>query len=680
MLGGVLSEDQYKGECTMRRAKNAVLALMLALGAMPCAMAQYAALPYPNAATPKPIDLGETKSLSGASPMSVTIALALPGIGQAENLLKSVNTPGDPQFHQFLTADQFVARFAPTDADVAKVIASLAKYGLTAQRTGATTLKATGLPADVERAFGVTLHSYEVLGHGNATGYSFHAPSSRATIPAEISASVAAVVGLDSRPSFRPLLTAAPQKAVKPRLPVASTTTANPFGYLTVTDFAGLYDVQPLYGLGVSGRGRTVGIMTLASFTPSDAYAYWSAVGLKVSKHRIAIVNVDGGPGAPSDDSGSDETTLDVEQSGGIAPGANVIVYQAPNTNQGFVDVFAAAIDAPKAQSLSISWGDWEWFNNFENAPVTDPTTGRTVGSTVAVHELLVRAGIQGQTVFAAAGDGGAYDVNDDLGCYGPYSPTVPTSCSRVLSVDYPASDPAITAAGGTTLPGLQQFCLNTACTTPYNVYIPHERVWGWDYLFGFCDAIGYPDPVACGIFAVGGGGGVSVLFAEPPYQYGISGVHLSQPHQVYIAGDYYLENDGFGLFYALPAYYPGRNVPDVSFNADPDTGYVIYYTSSASGFGLETFIGGTSFVGPQLNGVAALLGQYVGARPGLGLLNYTLYGLAAHGRAYGGRGAPLHAIAYGDNWFYDGRNGYSPAAGLGTLDVFNFAQVLRGE
>jgi hypothetical protein len=61
-------------------------------------------------------------------------------------------------------------------------------------------------------------------------------------------------------------------------------------------------------------------------------------------------------------------------------------------------------------------------------------------------------------------------------------------------------------------------------------------------------------------------------------------------------------------------------------------------------------------------------------------LLNYTLYGLAASGRAYGGHSAPLHAIAHGDNWFYHGRDGYSPAAGPGTLDVFNFAQVLRWE
>jgi kumamolisin len=199
--------------------------------------------------------------------------------------------------------------------------------------------------------------------------------------------------------------------------------------------------------------------MTLASFTPSDAFAYWSALGLSVNPNRIQTVNVDGGPGAPSDESGSDETTLDVEQSGGIAPGAKIIVYQAPNTNRGFLDLFATSVSANSAAALSISWGGWEWFFNLENSPVPDPTTGRTVGETQAIHELLVRAAIQGQTVFAASGDAGAYDANDPAGdCAVP-------GCTQTLSVDYPASDSAITAAGGTTLAGPQAFCVNQACS-----------------------------------------------------------------------------------------------------------------------------------------------------------------------------------------------------------------------
>src|SRR6516162_5097203 len=135
---------------------------------------------------------------------------------------------------------------------------------------------------------------------------------------------------------------------------------------------------------------------------------------------------------------------------------------------------------------------------------------------------------------------------------------------------------------------------------------------------------------------------------------------------------------NGVGTYFALPSNYAGRNVPDVSFNADPETGYVIYYTSDVEGFLELTYFGGTSFVAPQLNGVSALLGQYLGSQR-LGLLNYPLYALARSGKAFDGSGAFVQAIKFDDNWFYTGRNGYNPGAGLGTLDVANFAAALRG-
>jgi len=636
----------------------------LVLGWFSSAMAEtptHTALPYPTEKTPKAIDRGELTAESGRALLSLTIALRFRDLNEAENLLNALHTPGDPQFHQFLTAKQFVARFAPTDADVARVITALGKYRLTVERTTATTLKVTGLPADIERAFSVSLHSYEVPAHDNVPGYSFHAPLAPATIPAEISAAVAAVIGLDSHPSFRPLHRTVPPK-VKMASSVSQATTPDQPGFWTVTDFADYYDVQPLYSLGVTGSGRTIGIVTFASFTPSDALTYWSAVGLSVNPNRVQIVNVDGGPGAPSDVSGSAETTLDVEQSGGIAPGANIIVYEAPSTGQGSLDAFAAAIDGNSAETISVSWADWEecanrGIGNFPSVCMPpDPTFVE------ATHELFVRAAIQGQTLFAAAGDTGAYGNVFDC----------PTGdvCSNPLSVDYPASDSAITAAGGTTLPGLQEYCLNPACTPPfYDINILHERVWGFDYLLGLCNALGTPNPITCGIFPGGGGGGVSIIFGKPLYQLFLAGTQRSQPNQSWIVNG--------ELVYSLPAHYTGRNVPDISFNADPDTGYVLYYTSSVSGFGIFSFFGGTSFVAPQLNGISALLGEYLHGRR-LGLLNFPLYLLGLTGQGYRGSHAPLHAIAYGDNWFYFGRNGYSPAAGLGTLDVANFARFLR--
>lgn len=85
---------------------------------------------------------------------------------------------------------------------------------------------------------------------------------------------------------------------------------------------------------------------------------------------------------------------------------------------------------------------------------------------------------------------------------------------------------------------------------------------------------------------------------------------------------------------------------------------------------------GGISFVAPQLNGVTALLGQSVSSR--IGLMNYPLYDLAHASKGYKGSQPSLHAISEGDNWFYYGRNAYSQGAGLGTLDVANFAAYLR--
>jgi kumamolisin len=119
-----------------------------------------------------------------------------------------------------------------------------------------------------------------------------------------------------------------------------------------------------------------------------------------------------------------------------------------------------------------------------------------------------------------------------------------------------------------------------------------------------------------------------------------------------------------------LPANFAGRNVPDLSVNSDPDTGYTIFYTSDQNGFEVETFIGGTSFASPQLNGVTALFDQALGGR--VGLLNFPLYELARFNRAYGGSEAPLRDIKQGDNWFYDAHVGYDQASGLGVPNVAN--------
>src|ERR1700733_12149201 len=415
--------------------------------------------PYPSAATPAPLDLGAAQVVLGNQSITVSVALPLRDSAGAQALLEATYTAGSAQYRHFLTSQEFNAQFGPTDATVAQVTNRLQSQGLQVTRASTTVLKVSGSMSAVETAFGVSLHSYDVPTAAGVPGYRYRAPTSAPQVAADIASSVQAVVGLDTRPRFRPHIrhTSGPVKITSTKLSSTEPNTPDMPGLWTVTDFADYYDVGPLYKAGIEGKRQTIGIVTLAAFTPSDAFAYWNSLGLAVSPNRIKIVEIDGGSGPPSDVSGSDETTLDVEQSGGLAPSANVVVYEAPNTEQGFVDAFAAAFDSNTADTLSTSWGEWEFLDDTSTA--VDPVTHRNVNALKAFNDLFTQAALQGQSMYAAAGDAGAYDANDAASIY-----PLP-GFTKTLSVDSPASQPYLTAAGGTTLPGLQSFELGDGST-----------------------------------------------------------------------------------------------------------------------------------------------------------------------------------------------------------------------
>jgi kumamolisin len=623
------------------------------------------------AAPAKAVDMGPFTQSAGNPTITVTVAMKLQNLDAAEALMQRLATPGDPLEGKFLTLAQVQAQFGPTSAEVQKIISMLSAGGATVQRTSTTTLSVTAPAATLEKMFQTSIHKFAMPASGTTPAYTFRAATSHAVVPAAISSGVQGVLGFSDAPVYHTNLRRTTDissggAAVEPSkaAPGKGTTLASKFGDLTVLDFDGLYDVNPLLDEGITGTGRTIGIVTLASFTPDDAFVYWKSLGLKVNPNRITIVNVDGGPGAPSDNSGSDETAVDVEQSGGIAPGANIIVYQAPNTNQGFVDVFAKAVDDNIVDTMSTSFGEPEAFDDLAlGGPVTDPFNGEMVSSLQAMHQEFVIAALLGQSLSAAAGDSGAFDTVRDFG--------VGEGFTDPLTVDYPGSDSALTSAGGTTLPGPQSFSTPNGTVSINN---PVERVWGWDYLEPLCQAEGITNFFTCGIFSVGTGGGVSSFFPITAIQTGLPGIELSPPGQAFIETNVTPQQ----IIFTAPANAANRNVPDVEFNADPETGYVVIYTSDGTDFakGQDTItgFGGTSFVGPQLDGVTALLSEKAGRR--LGLLTVPLYALQRHGFSHGP--APvLHTISTGDNWFFQGRHGYSPAGGLGTLDVFNFSRVL---
>ncbi|CAN5387376.1 protease pro-enzyme activation domain-containing protein [soil metagenome] len=610
---------------------------------------------------PQVQDAGALASTRSAVPVTVTVALKLRDADQLERAVQAMHTPGSPQFHKFISAAEFESRFAPAAATVNQAIAHFQRAGLTARLESGSLLKVTGSTDAINRAFQVDLHVYDVAANGRSPGYRFRAPVGDPSIAAPaVAANVAGIFGLDNAPHYRPHLQRLSNRLSAPTRvaakAAAAPTTINDPGLLTVADVARYYNIEPLYAKGYHGEGRTLGIVTLAAFTQSDVFEYWDSVGLSYDRKRIKVVDIDGGPGVPSDDSGSDETTLDVQQAGGLAPAAKMIVYQAPNTDQAFVDAFAKAINDNAADSISVSWGSWEWFDT--QAEVKVGRRGRSVDVMHAMNNLFLQAAAQGQTLIAASGDSGAYDVN---------AIALPPDISLVLSVDAPASSPWIVAAGGTTLPGDQSFRVGSQILT---ITVPQERAWGWDYLTPLCTALG-ADPVSCGIFPVGAGGGVSAYQDIPFYQRWVSGIKTTEPGQTLV--DFTVSPPE--LVENLPANFHGRNLPDVSLNADPETGYTLPYTSDVDGFSVSIFNGGTSFVAPQLNGIAALLGQRVHGR--LGLLNAPLYALAATPLGYLGSNAPLNDIKAGNNWFYKSHAGYDQGSGVGTLDVSNLAKAL---
>jgi subtilase family serine protease len=651
------------GSGSVRRHARTTASTLLGLALLAASATALAGRAYPDVNTPVPLDVGAMELARGVAPLTATVVLKLRNTDELEALAKALHTPGSPQFGKFLTPAQFHARFDPSADVVNAAVAHLTQAGLAARVESGNLIRVSGSAQAMDRAFGASLHLYDVAAHGESAGYRFHAPTRtpQVTSPA-VAANVVAILGLDDRPHFRPHLkrgigskgsTALPGVSIRQAAPH----TTNPPGDWTVTDFAQYYNVQPLYAQNVLGQGRTVGIVTLASFTPSDAFAYWSLVGLTVDPNRLTIVDIDGGPGAPSDDSGSDETTLDVEQSGGLAPAAKVRVYQAPNTDQGFFDAFVEAVNDNQAETVSVSWGEWEWIDATQ---ITVTVGSTTVSSLQALESVLLQASVQGQSFFSSSGDAGAYDAND------PRVFPVPRY-SRTLSVDYPSSSQWIVSAGGTTLAGPQTFQLSDGSLV--TVHVPRERVWGWDYLTTLCAKLGL-SPIACGIFPAGGGGGVSAFVPLPFFQ-------AQVPTRTTEADQVLVDRVTKTTIFAVPAGYAGRNVPDVSMNADPDTGYIVVYTSSVNGGpNVYEFFGGTSFVAPQLNGVAALLGQSVNKR--LGLFNVPLYAAATAPGAYSGPSAPLRDILFGDNWFYQGAPGYDQGSGVGSLDVANFARTLQ--
>jgi len=578
--------------------------------------------------------------------------------------------------HQ-LSVSQFARRYGQSERTIHELTSYLASFGIkTTVYADHVDIAASGTAGQFDQALAVHQRNFHVPAQGRRgdagriPAQTVHGITGSPKLPRRVAHSVLAVLGLSN---YSPFVSDAKHTATK--TPTQSTRDANGVDCTALTGLPGACntpaDYEQRYGLskteksGSIGAGRTIGIVTLAALDEGAPEYFWSHyLHLPETGRTVTVQNIDGGPGAPSDSAGTGETDLDVEQSGGIAPGADVIVYQAPNTDNGFADAFFSAATQNTADSVSASWGESETIIRAAVASGVE-----TPQYQAAFDEAFLEMAAQGQSVFASSGDEGAYDASRDLG-------------TTNLSVDAPADSPYITSAGGTTLPWSQQRT-NPDTGVSVTISVKSERAWGWDYLWApLATYHGVPEADEAVKAIGGGGGGYSELEQRPSYQRRLVGSYSAVP---YLTPTDEQSVDGINEptswdFTADPSVTSGadsgRAEPDFSADADPETGYLLYEPSAGAGNELQGGWGGTSFVAPQFNGSAAVIDSALGRR--VGFLNPTMYRLAAGGNS------PVHPLnasgTSNDNLYYTGKSGtrYNPATGLGTPDFGALIAQLR--
>ena len=442
------------------------------------------------------------------------------------------------------------------DPDALKLVKAFAKeFNLAVEpdATAATrrTVQLTGTAADIQKAFGVELNQKKI------EGVEYRVREGSIHVPSALSGVVLAVLGLDNRPQ------AQPHFRVKKLEPAAGMrpSAAAPASY-TPPQVAQAYQ----WPANATGAGQTIGIIELGGgYRQADLTAYFKTLG--IAAPAITAVSVDKGKNAPTTASSADgEVMLDIEVAGSVAPGANIVVYFTPNTDQGFTDAITTAIHdtTNKPSVISISWGG--------------PEANWTAQAMTALDAACQSAAALGVTITVAAGDNGSTD-----GLTGN-------------NVDFPASSPHVLACGGTKLDANGSTLVS-------------EVVW---------NELAVNDGAT--------GGGVSNFFALPSWQ-----ANAKVPAPSGSTG--------------------GRGVPDVSGDADPNTGYVIRVD------GETTVIGGTSAVAPLWAGLVAVANQQLGAQ--VGFLQPAIYAAKA--------AAAFNDITEGNNPAFSAGPGWDACTGMGS-------------
>ncbi len=313
-----------------------------------------------------------------------------------------------PKNRRYMSREEYDAAHGADPQDVAKVEAWARENHLIVIETSTArrSVVLSGTAEAFSAAFETTLQQFE---HPDGT---YRGRVGGLTVPEELTEIIQGVFGLDDRPQAH--------THFQKHRPSGANQLLSQDASFTPVQLAKLYD----FPAGVDGAGECIAIIELGGgFRPADLDTYFTRLGLPVPS--VKAVQVDGGKNHPTSPDGPDgEVMLDIEVAAAVAPKAQIVVYFAPNTDQGFLDAINSAIHDTlnKPSVVSISWGG--------------PESSWTQQSMQQFDQAFQAAAALGVTVCCAAGDNGSGDGVGDGQAH----------------VDFPASSPFALGCGGTRL------------------------------------------------------------------------------------------------------------------------------------------------------------------------------------------------------------------------------------
>ena len=357
-----------------------------------------------------------TGSLSGSNRLGLAIGLPLRNREALTNLLEQIYDPASPNFHHYLTSEQFTKMFGPTEQDYEAIVAFAKANGLTVSAThpNRVLLDVNGTVADIEKALHVNLRVYQHPKEART----FYAPDAEPSL--DLAVPVLHISGLDNYALPRPRLKEIPTSKRENTTPNAG---SGPYGNYMGNDFRAAY----ASGLSLTGSGQTVGLLQFDGYTASDITYYESNAALP--SVTLSNVLLDGFNGTPTGDGGEVEVSLDIEMAISMAPGlSEVVVYEAGPLGL-WHDILNRMATDNLARQLSCSW--------YLPGGGADPVA----------EQIFQQMAAQGQSFFCASGD----------------------SCAIYGLIDFPGDSPNITIVGGTTL----------TTSGPGGAWVS-ETVWNW--------------------------------------------------------------------------------------------------------------------------------------------------------------------------------------------------------